>query len=234
MSAVNVGRSNQVGHVRLQLAEWRRRVGELYAEVRRLADDDPAAAHARWRSIRDDLYRGHPSSPVPPERRAAFEPRYFAYDQRLRFRLPLLGDAAAPATATPPPAPSAAAHALAGLKLPISTGRPLGFERMGWLEIPFEAGPRRLAVFWLPEYSGGLFVPFRDATNGRETYGGGRYLLDTGKGADLGGDPDRDSVIVDFNFAYQPSCAFDPRWSCPLAPPENHLDLEIRAGERIA
>ena len=89
-------------------------------------------------------------------------------------------------------------------------------------------------MFWLREYSGGIFVPFRDATNGTETYGGGRYLLDTAKGADLGGDADRGTIVIDFNFAYQPSCAFDPRWSCPLAPPENRLDIAIRAGERIA
>jgi len=83
-------------------------------------------------------------------------------------------------------------------------------------------------------YAGGLFLPFRDATNGRETYPAGRYLLDAAKSADLGGDLERQSLILDFNFAYQPSCAFDPKWACPLAPPENRLDIEVRAGERIA
>ena len=83
-------------------------------------------------------------------------------------------------------------------------------------------------------YAGGLFLPFRDATNGVETYGAGRYLLDGAKGADLGGDVARATLILDFNFAYQPSCAFDPRWACPLAPPENRLDIQVRAGERIA
>ncbi len=82
-------------------------------------------------------------------------------------------------------------------------------------------------------YAGGLFIPFRDATNGTETYAAGRYLLDTAKGADLGGDPSRGTLIVDFNFAFQPSCAFDPRWACPLAPPESRLDVPIRAGERL-
>ena len=81
-------------------------------------------------------------------------------------------------------------------------------------------------------YAGGLFIPFRDATNGTETYGAGRYLVDAAKSADLGGDPASGTLIVDFNFAFQPSCAFDPRWACPLAPPENRLDLPIRAGER--
>jgi uncharacterized protein (DUF1684 family) len=83
-------------------------------------------------------------------------------------------------------------------------------------------------------YAGGLFLPFRDDTNGTETYGAGRYLLDAAKSADLGGDPIRGTLRLDFNFAYQPSCAFDPRWACPLAPPENWLDVAVRAGERIA
>src|SRR5437667_346297 len=75
---------------------------------------------------------------------------------------------------------------------------------------------------------------FRDATNGAETYPAGRYMLDSAKSADLGGDALRGTLRLDFNFAYQPSCAFDPRWACPLAPPENWLDVPIRAGERIA
>ena len=153
----------------------------------------------------------------------------FPYDIRLRFELPLLTDDVSPAGAPDP----AAGPFDARLALPTSTGQPLRFDRIGRFEVPFEGSARRLAVFWLPEYSGGLFVPFRDGTNGRETYGGGRYLLDTAKGADLGGDPARGKLVVDFNFAYQPSCAFDPQWSCPLAPPENRLDLEVPAGERI-
>ena len=82
------------------------------------------------------------------------------------------------------------------------------------------------------EYSGGIFLPFGDATNGGQTYGAGRYLLDTAKGADLGVTPDG-ALILDFNFAYQPSCAFDPRWACPLAPPEARVSIAIEAGERL-
>jgi uncharacterized protein (DUF1684 family) len=82
-------------------------------------------------------------------------------------------------------------------------------------------------------YAGGLFLPFRDATNGGETYGAGRYLLDAAKSADLGGDADRATLTLDFNFSFQPSCAFDPKWACPLAPRENWLDVPIRAGERL-
>ena len=108
------------------------------------------------------------------------------------------------------------------------------FRRIGWLDVPFPEGSRGLALYWMEGYAGGLFVPFRDATNGTETYGAGRYLLDAAKSADLGGDRLRRTLVCDFNFSYQPSCAFDPQWACPLAPPENRLDLAVRAGERIA
>ena len=64
------------------------------------------------------------------------------------------------------------------------------------------------------------------------SYGGGRYLLDTAKGADLGSDGER--IVIDFNFMYHPSCRYDPRWVCPLAPAENTIDVPINAGERLA
>jgi len=82
-------------------------------------------------------------------------------------------------------------------------------------------------------YAESLFLPFRDATNGTETYGAGRYLLDDAKSADLGGDQARSTLILDFNFNYHPSCAFDSKWACPLAPPENRLDVRVEAGERV-
>ncbi len=90
--------------------------------------------------------------------------------------------------------------------------------------------PQSLNLYWFRTYGGGLFLSFRDGTSGKTTYGGCRYLLDTVKGADLGTTPD--GLLLDFNFSYQPSCAYDPRWVCPLAPPSNRLEVEIRAGER--
>ena len=101
------------------------------------------------------------------------------------------------------------------------------------MTVRLPGGTRELGVYWMAGYAGGIFLPFRDVTNGAETYGAGRYLLDTAKSADLGADEAAGSLILDFNFAFHPSCAFDPRWSCPLAPPENHLDLRIEAGERL-
>ena len=93
------------------------------------------------------------------------------------------------------------------------------------------AGEVELELYWLEGYGGGLFVPFADATSGDETYGAGRYVLDTVKGADLGTEDGR--LVLDLNFAYQPSCSYDPRWTCPLAPPANRLAVPVRAGERL-
>jgi uncharacterized protein len=205
----------------LDLADWRRHVAILYADVRRLASIDPRSALALWRSERERLFRDHPQSPVPAADRAAFRARHYEHDPELRFEVVL--------EPAPPPAPNALA-----LELPNSGADRLTFRRVGRVTIPFAAGERTLSVFWMEGYAGGLFLPFRDATNGTETYGAGRYLIDAAKSADLGGDVERGTIVVDFNFAYQPSCAFDPKWACPLAPPENRLDLAVRAGERLA
>ncbi|AEB11436.1 DUF1684 domain-containing protein [Marinithermus hydrothermalis] len=196
----------------LQLLDWRRRVHALYAEVR--AVRDPHAAWVRWRAERDRLFKTHPQSPLTPEQRAAFTGlEYFPYDPAWRVE----------GMVEPDPAPEAFTLAL----------REDGTFRMRrFARVRFRLGGASwtLALFWIEGYGGGLFLPFRDATNGDETYGGGRYLLDTIKGADLGGDEGR--IVLDFNFAYNPSCAYHPRWHCPLAPEENRLALPVRAGER--
>lgn len=85
---------------------------------------------------------------------------------------------------------------------------------------------------WLAQYGGGIFLPIHDATSGRQSYGGGRYLLDTAKGADLGGD--ERTIVVDLNFVYHPSCRYNSRWECPLAPEGNRLNTPVRAGERLS
>ncbi|MGF0116520.1 DUF1684 domain-containing protein [Promicromonospora sp. Marseille-Q5078] len=194
----------------VELADWRRRVAELYAAVR--AAPDPASGHARWREGRDALFRTHPQSPL-----AADDPLHgsglpvWPYDPALRIEARLL------------PAESA--------RLEIDTGADgtTTMERVGVLELP---GLGTLDAWWLSQYGGGLFVPLRDATAGAETYGGGRYVLDTAKGADLGGGDGR--VVVDLNFAYHPSCRYDPAWTCPLAPAGNRLAAPVRAGERMS
>jgi uncharacterized protein (DUF1684 family) len=206
---------------RAWLADWRRRVATLYSEVRAMAATDPGVALAHWRAVRENLFREHPQSPLPAEARATFRAVHFDHDPALRFEVMV--------EPAPPPAPGAFA-----LELPNSGADTLAFTRIGRIEIPFPDRPRTLSVFWMAGYAGGIFIPFRDATNGHETYGAGRYLVDAAKSADLGGNPATGTLTIDFNFAIQPSCAFDPRWACPLAPPENRLDLAVRAGERLA
>jgi uncharacterized protein (DUF1684 family) len=209
---------------RLSLADWRRRIAALYVEVRGMSATDPAIALAHWRAVREQLYREHPQSPIPQSERPTFRANHFERDARFRFH--------AVVEPAPPPDPGAPA-----LTLPNSGDAALSFTRIGRVRLPFPDGERQLSVFWLGGYAGGLFIPFRDVTNGTTTYGAGRYLVDAAKGADLGvvarPDAGTAALILDFNFATQPSCAFDPRWACPLAPPENRLDIEIRAGERL-
>ena len=197
----------------LTLQDWRRRVFELYAALR--AAPDPALGWQRWRTERDALFAHHPATPLPADVRAAFGglPLY-AYDPSAR----VLADAEPAAERT---------ITLAG-----SAGATFGARRFATARFSLGGEARGLDLYWLEGYAGGLFVPFADATSGGTTYGAGRYLLDTVKGADLGTRDGR--LVLDFNFAYNPSCSYDPRWSCPLAPPGNRLAVAITAGERVA
>ncbi len=195
----------------LEIADWRRRVFALYDAVR--AQDDPEDAHELWRIERDDLMGRHPASPLLEADRVLFEGLQIApYDAAWRYDLPIL-----------PAEPG-------GFEFPTGTDGIVPFERVGRVEIP-DAGS--LDVWRLTTYAGGLFVPVRDALAGRPggTYGGGRYLIDTIKGADLGSDAARGTMILDFNFAYNPSCAYDPAWACPLAQPGNVLPIAVPVGE---
>ena len=197
----------------LELADWRRRVARLYADVRFLYPDDPVAAWQLWRAERESLFREHPQSPLLPTGPGDFRAGTGATTRALAFELEVQPDDAAPAARSPgratrrPPGRCSASPSA----LPTSGGGTMAFRRIGWLDIPFPDGERRLALYWMEGYAGGLFVPFRDATNGTETYGAGRYLLDAAKSADLGGDRDRRTLICDFNFSYQPSCAVRSR-----------------------
>ncbi|HZT86188.1 MAG TPA: DUF1684 domain-containing protein [Gaiellaceae bacterium] len=194
----------------LELLDWKRRVFGLYAAVRELP---PESGWRLWRDTRDELFGSHPQSPLPPHRRASFGGLdYWPYDPEARV-LAELEDVEAP------PAPIAA-----------SGPEPIVFTPVARASFELRGERHSLEVSWLAGYGGGAFLCFRDATSGRESYGGGRYLLDTVKGADLGEDGGR--LVLDFNFAYSPSCAYDPGWVCPLAPPANRLPVAVEAGER--
>jgi len=192
----------------LDLVDYRRRVGDLY-RLPSLED---------WRAARDRLFREHPQSPI--EDRGAFPGLdYFPADPAFKVAARLLPHDQ-------------------GDELVIDTGGEDGairYRRAGTLVFELAGTPCRLTVLSLVAYGGGLFLPFKDATSRTETYGGGRYLFDTAKNTDglaleiAVGSPE---VTVDFNYAYNPSCAYNPRWACPLAPPENTLPVAVRAGER--
>jgi uncharacterized protein len=193
----------------LALLDWKRRVFGLYAAIRAL---EPEAGWDLWRETRDELFRSHPQSPLPPDSRGSFEGlEYAPYDPQARV-LAELEDIEAP----PEPIESSGTEPI--LFRPFARA---GFEMRG--------EPLALEVAWLSAYGGGAFLSFRDATSGKETYGGGRYILDTVKGADLGEEDGK--LVLDFNFAYNPSCSYDPGWVCPLAPPANRLAIAIEAGE---
>jgi uncharacterized protein (DUF1684 family) len=188
-------------------------VGDLY----RISGPD---ALDRFRRGRDTLFRHHPQSPIEPDERRSFKGlRYFPHDPAYRVDARFEpGDRS---------------------ELVIDTGGDDGavrYRRAGVLVFELGGQACRLTVLGLVQYAGGLFVPFRDTTSGRETYGGGRYLFDTAKDTDglvleiTTGSPD---VTIDFNYAYNASCAYSPRWACPLAPPENYLKVPVRAGELV-
>lgn len=194
----------------LEVADWRRRVFALYARVR--ASDGPVAAHDLWRRGRDELFATHPSTPLLPGDRAAFSGLPVTpYDPDWRFEVPVT--------------PTEPRH----LDVETGTDGMVPFDLIGIADIP---GVGSLDVWKLGSYGGGIFVPVKDALSRQVggTYGGGRYLIDTIKGADLGSS--RDSIVLDFNFAYNPSCAYDPDWACPLAQSGNTVPVEIPVGER--
>jgi uncharacterized protein (DUF1684 family) len=163
------------------------------------AHSDPAAAHDLWRQTRDELFATHPQSPGPGPLPVP------PYDPAWHAVVPLS-----------PAEPEE-------LRVETGTDGVVVFDRCGVLHTPWGS----LDAWWLRQYGGGLWVPVKDTDP--QTYGGGRYLLDSVKGADLG--TVRGALVVDLNFLYAPSCAHDPAWACPLAPAGNVLELPVPAGE---
>ena len=197
----------------LDLLDYRRRVADMYRAVRE-GNGDPNVC-AWFRQQRDALFRTHPQSALDEAQKAAFTGlSYYEHD----------------------PAYRVVAHVDTNVEpevLHVELGEDGAFEyrRFGQVTFDLPTGSGRLSLFWIVGYGGGLFLPFGDATNRETTYGAGRYLFDTIKGADLG--TTITEVVLDFNYAYNPSCAYNPRWVCPLAPLENRLAFPVLAGEQM-
>lgn len=196
----------------LELSDFRRRVAALYLGEPREGEEGLEA----FRRGREKLWLEHPASSLTSEQRRRFGGLpWFPYDPAARVTVGL----------------QPAATDDEGLV--VETGGDDGvieYRRVGRLETGFGA----LTLFWMTGYGGGLFLPMRDATSGAETYGGGRYLTDTVKGTHGRGlewPAAGDELILDFNYAYNPSCAYNAHWACPLAPAENRLEAAVRAGE---
>ncbi len=202
----------------LDLLDWKRRVADMYLAAR--SAEGGLDALTAFRASKDALFRSHPQSPLTAGARATFTGLdYFEHHPDLRTECPI---------------EPASDDTDADISLPVLSGEAVRARRIGHVRPEVDGSAVTLAVYWLEGYGGGIIIPFRDATSGTETYGGGRYLLDTIKSADLGASSNGAGLIIDFNYAYNPSCAYDPEWVCPLAPIENRLAIEIRAGERLA
>ena len=163
-----------------------------------------------FRAEKDEFFREHPQSPLTPEQRSSFGGlTYFPENPDLALRAELITEGV---------------DRQERIVMQTTTGDQQDYHRAGTIEFDIGGERARLTLYSSPDMHD-LFLPFRDATSGAETYGAGRYLeVDP---------PDADGrVVVDFNYAYSPSCAYNPNWSCPIPPGENWVKVPIRAGEK--
>jgi uncharacterized protein (DUF1684 family) len=205
----------------LDLYDFRLQVAAMYRERNQALDEgaDPAVVHAGFRARRDQLFSGHPQTALSPDKRSHFAGLdYFPYNPAMCVE-GLIDTGGAPERR----------------EVATSGEEIMPMERVGRVRFTIAGADCVLTLYWIDVYGGGLFLPFVDATAPEETYGGGRYLIDTVKGSDiriLERTADAWRVELDFNYAYNPSCAYDYRWVCPLAPPESRLPMRIEAGEK--
>ena len=197
----------------LDLLDYRHKIFELYRDIR--TTEDAAVGREIFRKTKDELFRTHPQSALNAEQQAAFTGLHY-YDYDPAYRVTAKVDLnVEPETLT----------------IELEGDGSFSYRRFGQVTFTLPTGTGRLSLFWINGYGGGVFLPFGDTTNRQTTYGAGRYLYDTIKGADLGAT--MDSLVLDFNYAYNPSCAYNERWVCPLAPRENRLSFPIPAGEKV-
>lgn len=160
---------------------------------------------ATLRKAKDDYFKHSPHSPLTPAQQPGFKGLvYFAEDPQFRFALPL----------------EATEHGHEEVQM--SDGSVQRMRRAGRFRFSVDGVEVALTAF--DSNGGGLFVPFRDATSGRESYGAGRYVEPEAAGDGR--------YELDFNRAYNPYCAYNENWRCPLPPTENWLSVAIRAGEK--
>ncbi len=204
----------------LELYDYRCRVAHMYRQRTQaiLDGEDPASVWQRFCTARDELFAHHPQSALDEEQKRNFQGlRYFPYNPALCFVVEIDTDVEP-------------TH----MQVAMNADEVMTMTTAGRVHFAVESEPAMLTLYWLDIYGGGLFLPFRDLTCPGESYGGGRYLFDTIKGSDflpLPGVTDLKRIMLDFNFAYNPSCAYNYRWFCPLAPAENFLKVPIHAGE---
>jgi uncharacterized protein (DUF1684 family) len=212
----------------LDLYDFRLRVKAMYAQRNEatLAGEDAQNVLERFRRQKDAIFASHPQSALDQEQRQHFTGlRYFPYNPALRFAVTVN-------TQVEP----------LQQQIMMNAQETMCMTTIGSVHFLVEDTPVSLSLYWLDIYGGGLFLPFRDTTCPQSSYGGGRYLFDTIKGNDtlflhakdnsLADIVDTEArLVLDFNYAYNPSCAYNDHWTCPLAPVENRLTVPITAGE---
>lgn len=204
----------------LDLYDYRGNVAEMYRMRRQatLAGEDAATVLQRFREAREKLFASHPQSALDEEQKRNFqELHYFPYNPTMCIVADIDTDVEQKR-----------------LTVVMNAEESMTMTTVGRLHFNIEGQEVALSLYWLNIYGGGLFLPFRDTTSPAMSYGGGRYLFDTIKGSDFLPAPGalgKDRILLDFNYAYNPSCAYNDRWVCPLAPVENRLNVAIRAGE---
>ena len=204
----------------LDLFDYRCRVADMY-RIRRqatLAGEDAATVLQRFREARDELFAKHSQSALDPEQKQKFQGlHYFPYNPAMCVEADIDTDVEP-----------------LQLSVAMNAEETMTMTTVGRLHFTLQNVSAALSLYWLNIYGGGLFLPFRDTTSPVESYGGGRYLFDTIKGSDFLATPGTSAIeriVLDFNYTYNPSCAYNDRWVCPLAPIENRLKVPIRAGE---
>jgi len=204
--------------------DYRRHVFELYRCIRQLGSDHPAS-FLLFKETRDNLFKNHLQSALTQEQKLKFNGiKYYDYDSK--YKAKGVKFIVYPQNKDP------------NIIHNYDNGIEVELKQIGTVTFKIEKNNGSLAVYWIQCYGGGIFIPFRDETNGDTTYSGGRYLYDTIKGADLGLTVTENQqvpvlIILDFNYAYNPSCSYNVRWKCPLALDENKLNFRVEAGEKI-